>query len=481
MDLKSLIPKRKGKTEDAEKAMALDPKAIAELLGTSQAALDAFEEAYRIHALDASASPEGDVFQTNSRQAERMRADANTHANDADAMTAADELVGRIASELASLTQVYTYDPDRGCGFMPARALPADCRVTREEITALPCDLRPQLTGELCRKDVDEASGATVLGMLAKSMRTEDRDLAKSLYGMFRQGLDILDVDPLLYEIIGMNRNSMGHWFPQLVHAAENEGFFRIPKTTIAKIPMTLLQMTRLDYAGMTETTLRAVDAWAREVFSLEPDGDYFVKTGTYSSKFDFRNARVTTPDEVAELGRYLLYIHHQALQMASPLTRPCIYGVSTTNEWVVREFIDDPDGNPTIYKGLPLRCEMRAFVDCDEDRVLSLVPYWDEDVMAKRFAENRDGHDVHDAVAFEMSRERLRREFDACAPTVLEHLLPLVERLDLEGQWSIDIMKSGDDLYLIDMALAENSAFYDSVPKALRRPSAERWLPEIR
>lgn len=477
MNLKSLLELKRRKA--AKDTMALDPRAIAELLGTSQMALDAFEEAYRIHALDAEASPEDDVFHANSRQAERMRAGAG-HAGETAHEGDVDALVGRIASELASLTQVYTYDPDRGCGFMPARALPADCRVTREDVAALPRDLRPQLTGELCRKDVDGAFGATVLGMLAKSMQTEDPNLAKSLYGMFRQGLDILDVDPLLYEVIGMNRNSMGHWFPQLVYAAEGEGFFRIPKTTIAKIPMTLLQMTRLDYAGMTETTLRAVDAWAREVFSLEPDGDYFIKTGTYSSKFDFRNARVTTPGEVAELGRYLLYIHHQALQMAGPLCSPCIYGVSTTNEWVVREFIDDPGNHPTIYKGLPLRCEYRAFVDCDADRVLSIVPYWDDEVMTRRFAENRDAHDVHDAVAFEMSRERLRREFESHVGEVRGHLEDIVADIDLAGQWSVDVMQSGDEFYLIDMALAENSAFYDSVPRKLRRPSKENWLPTI-
>lgn len=56
---------------------------------------------------------------------------------------------------------------------------------------------------------------------------------------------------------------------------------------------------------------------------------------------------------------------------MASPLSQPSIYGVSTTNEWVVREFIPDKEGNPCIYKGLPLHTEYRVFVDCDTDEVL--------------------------------------------------------------------------------------------------------------
>ena len=56
---------------------------------------------------------------------------------------------------------------------------------------------------------------------------------------------------------------------------------------------------------------------------------------------------------------------------MAGPLSFPCIYGVSTTNEWVVREFIPDKEGNPCIYHGLPLHTEYRVFVDC----VAALVP----------------------------------------------------------------------------------------------------------
>ena len=37
--------------------------------------------------------------------------------------------------------------------------------------------------------------------------------------------------------------------------------------------------------------------------------------------------------------------------------------------------------------------------------------------------------------------------------------------------------MQVENDFYLIDMALAENSFYYDSVPKELRKPSSEKWL----
>ena len=127
---------------------------------------------------------------------------------------------------------------------------------------------------------------------------------------MFRQGLDILDLDPVTYEVLGMNRNSIGYWFPALKAASDSQDFFKVPVTKIVKVPLPLLQLTRNDYFSLTPTTLDIVNRCAYEAFDLDENKTYFVKTGTYSSKFDFRNAKVTTPKEVRELGSYLLFIH---------------------------------------------------------------------------------------------------------------------------------------------------------------------------
>lgn len=39
--------------------------------------------------------------------------------------------------------------------------------------------------------------------------------------------------------------------------------------------------------------------------------------------------------------------------------------------------------------------------------------------------------------------------------------------------------MRNGDDYYIIDMALAENSALSDCVPKNLLRAYPQQWLPQ--
>lgn len=355
--------------------------------------------------------------------------------------------------------------------------------MTAQEIDALPIKYRPQLAGNLMRKDIGEKSYVACLEFYEMALKEKNPRKARQMYHMFRQGLDILDLDEVLYEVIGTNPNSMGHWLPALEKACEKQSFFKIPETKIARVPLTMLQLTRLDYMSLTRATLDIVDAWASEVFALDENKEYFIKTGTYSSKFDFRNAHVRGAKEVRELGEYLLFIHNQAIQMASPLCSPCMYGVSTTNEWVVREFIPDKENNPCIYKGLPLHTEYRVFIDCDTKDILSIVPYWEPKTMKKRFGEGNDAdspHQLHDYAIFKAHEETLMARYYANKERVLNGVKVLLSNLDLKGQWSLDVMQNGEDFWLIDMALAENSAFYDSVPISLRHPTKENWIPQI-
>ena len=184
------------------------------------------------------------------------------------------------------------------------------------------------------------------------------------------------------------------------------------------------------------------------------------------------------------QIGEYLLYLQSQAVEMAGPLSQPATYGVSTTNEMVVREYIPDTHDLPTIYMGLPLRCEYRCFIDCDTDELLGIHPYWDPKVMNHRFRDWPDSdnpHMRHDAVTYKLREPSLMREYEATKDLVATHVAGLLPGLDLAGQWSLDIMRDGDDYWLIDMAPAERSTFYEqAVPKGKRRPMVENWIPEL-
>ena len=65
---------------------------------------------------------------------------------------------------------------------------------------------------------------------------------------------------------------------------------------------------------------------------------------------------------------------------------------------------------------------------------------------------------------------------FFFCLVGVVAHMLEIDEQLI--WQWSVDVMRNGNDYYIIDMALAENSALNDCVPSNRLRAYPQQWLP---
>lgn len=137
----------------------------------------------------------------------------------------------------------------------------------------------------------------------------------------------------------------------------------------------------------------------------------------------------------------------------------------STTNEWVVREYIEDEENNPTIYKGMPLRTEYRLFVDLDEQEFLGVSPYWREDVMKRSLDSDTDYDKKHDYVIYKMHEEAIYKRYNENIEKVTEEIKSLMPSIKLEGQWSIDVMQNGDEFYIIDMALLSESALTDVIP----------------
>lgn len=297
-------------------------------------------------------------------------------------------------------------------------------------------------------------------------------------YNMFRQGLDILDLDDFTYQMLEMNPNSMGFWFPPLVEGLYGSAFFKVPDTKILRVPITMLQLTRLGFETLNPVTKEIVNRYCQKVFHLDGYEDYFIKTGTYSSKYEFRNAHIHNPKEINEMGEYFLFLNHLTCSMASPLNNRCFYGANTTNEWVVREYIKDKENNPTIYNGLPLHTEYRVFVDFDTKEILGASPYWRSDVMKNEFKKVSSPQERHDYVVYKMHEDILNQRYHESVQTVLAELKKVIPRIELTGQWSVDVMRNGNDYYIIDMALAENSALNDCVPKNLLRAYPQQWLP---
>ena len=225
-----------------------------------------------------------------------------------------DALIQRIVSELLKQAAVYNWDGIQGC-IESFDILPDDYQdVTLDDLQEIPEAYRPDLTGTLYKKDIAENTSSALLYEYKMYLENTNPKIKQQFYNMFRQGFDILDLYSLTYKIIDQNRNSMGYWLPTMTGAVKNQDFFKIPATKILKVPLSLLQLTRQEYTALTPATMRIVDEFCYKAFGLEPDKEYFIKTGTFSSKFDFRNAHVVGEKEVNELGEYLLFIHYQAL-----------------------------------------------------------------------------------------------------------------------------------------------------------------------
>lgn len=426
---------------------------IAELLKIKPELLDKFESVYESTLNET----DDNFFNINAKQASK-----ENKQNKIDVNIDVDEFVEQIVEELLI---------EAGLSNKNIQYLKA------EELNSLSEEIRLQLAENLVQREIGHPSYILVLSHYKHWKETGDIQS----YHMFRQGLDILDLDPIIYEIIGMNKNSMGYWLNDVETAVDKTKFFKYPKTKVIKVPLPLLQLTRLDYMSHTPTTLKILNEFCMRAFDLDVNKKYFIKTGTYSSKFDFRNAVVKGEQEVRELGEYLLFIHFQALQMASPLSRPTIYGVSTTNEWVVREFIEDVENNPTIYKGMPLHTEYRFFVDLDDKEILGVSPYWREDVMKRSFTSGEENnHKKHDYVIYKMHEDKLYERYNANVGKLTEEMQNLISEMKLTGQWSIDVMQNGDDFYVIDMAQASDSALSDVVEPSKFKKIPENWMPKL-
>lgn len=469
---------------------------VAEILRVSPEALAVFEESYQKSILEAG-------WQTDNLLDRDRQTARGTQASVELQKEVPAELVEQIVNELLAQTWYMNWDGKtltRGaCSCvenLPTAINPESGKqepvfVTKEQLAKIDPTVRPQLTGNYAQRDLpltEISSYVDLLEKLDKSRKAEDFKTKEWYYFLFRQGLDMMDLDPVMYAILSKNPSSIGHWFPALckgIMAQGEEAFFKIPATRIIRAPISVMQMSRLEYSSLTKGTMRVIDRFAVRAFELDRNREYFVKTGLYSSKFDFRNAHVVGAKEVDELGEYLLYIQHQASCMAGPLMRPCSIGTATTNEWVVREYIPDCEGNTTIYKGLPLRTEYRVFVDVDEVMVLGVVPYWEPTLMKKRFAHEPDAnspHQVHDYITFTANEPRLTQRFEQNKERVSEEvarLLPGMREAGLTGQWSLDIMQNGDDFYAIDMATAETSALSELLPPGTLKPKPEDWLPD--
>jgi hypothetical protein len=260
------------------------------------------------------------------------------------------------------------------------------------------------------------------------------------------------------------DRNNLSFWFPKVKSCG-----FLVPETVIVPVPDEVIRAFFMEEEGDRERVAAFVRGSVMP--ALEGiQGLPFIKNGTYSDKFDFRNC--CPPDREEEtILRSILQIEDGAL---------CT-DAGGCAEVVLRERIPCPADTPTIYHGLPLQPEFRLFYDFDAHVPLYVVNYWDSAYCSaairrhEKDAKAYGEHYPHILENYKMSRRRV----------VAEARKKLADVEGLEGIWSVDfLLDSACNLWLIDMAEGYRSAYWDPAKATLAKTASRitrLFLPAAR
>lgn len=303
---------------------------------------------------------------------------------------------------------------------------------------------------------------------------------------LFKKGLinlpteeELLAIQQRNYENNQQNPNTFSYWFAALSGALQKE--FLVPTSVCLELPFALKKALEKDMHKVSDETKEAFKQFIFENESVKTlqatSKALFMKSGVFSNKFDFdASCKLLEEQQIFEHFYNILYV-------------AALYGANHTNEIVLREYIEDVEQRDTIYNGMPLRTEFRVFFDFDTDQLLGIANYWHPEEMRQAlvphsvrqiFAKTPDIAEqkklAKDLVR-KLNSEKLKVEFDAYF-THLEQLVDIereyhalktqiTAKVDqalkgtkvLEGAWSIDIMKNGDDFYFIDAARMNESA----------------------
>lgn len=245
--------------------------------------------------------------------------------------------------------------------------------------------------------------------------------------------------------------NALPYWFPKIEKPAKNAGL-KVPKTIWADIPVPVQRAFYMEGPDDMATITAFVDGTVRPAIQDAGLGLVFLKNGSYSHKFDARSACLPV---MSDLPHAVMSIMYEAMLR-------CGFQYDGTDYLVMRERIGhDPRNTPCIYNGLPFQPEYRVFYDFDAKHRIFTAEYWDKDYVYNKL------YDLTDKLVFDAWYGWIHSKYlsnKARVESLVETAMTDVP--DLSGPWSVDVMQDEDgNFWLIDMAVAEMSAYWDRRP----------------
>lgn len=253
--------------------------------------------------------------------------------------------------------------------------------------------------------------------------------------------------------------NNMSNWLPAILPREGEARLLDIPRTVIIPVPDDIVEAFFME--DQSNDLARVIRFVTEHVQPKRMEAGFypnvFVKNGSFSDKFNFR---LCTPGpEPTQMALNLATINYDAI---------CLDAGGFT-EVVLRECIPYlSSATPCIYNGMPLRTEFRVFYDFDSHEPLYVVNYWDWEYCHEAIERNRTDSIVYKAVYPSMLEKYMSMKDEVVA--AVAHDMENVT--GLKGIWSVDVMlaempqteytEASSKLYLIDMAVARQSAYWD-------------------
>lgn len=245
------------------------------------------------------------------------------------------------------------------------------------------------------------------------------------------------------------NRNNFSYWFPHVLKLRSKK--IRIPVSYIVSVPCDVYKAFFLEKNSDRKKIYEFVSEYVVPILSKHFKGkDVFMKNGCFSNKFDFeKSCHILPTDSAVDLTNKLCELNYNSILCET-------YGYL---ELVLREWIEPSPDTKAIYDGMPFRPEMRLFYDFDKKEALYSVNYWDWDYCHDAICDRNP----EDKIVYE---EDYRKLEDGVRIWGEKHFPIISEALAtvnyMSGIWSIDFILEEDCVWLIDMALANTSAYWD-------------------
>lgn len=251
------------------------------------------------------------------------------------------------------------------------------------------------------------------------------------------------EIDRIGFEHSNSPENQLSFWYPKTANIG-----FKTPKTIIIHFTpkeIECIKTGKLNQLNQQDVIQRIQN----QNRTLNLDGEMFVRLGISSNKFNFSSCHI---NGIKELFYKLLTILDDMYFKLEWL--PNI-------ELVLREYIHTNYTRTTIYNGMPLNTEFRAFYDFDNSVLLGIFNYWDTDTMLDNL------HSQQDLITFANEAHKIGIQFYELLPVLEKEINQKLPNAPLTGKWSVDFMYDGNDFVLIDMAHAECSYYYNKIHKS--------------